>query len=122
MAHALRNKDAADKKPKASANNKGKVINMKTKLFLGLILVTTVLSANIFAAPKSKITMEEAQEIALKRVSGEVEQADTVKRHNKPVYSIFIKKSDGITEHVLVNDKGKIKRLADETPATAKVK
>ena len=95
---------------------------MKTKLFLGFALAAMILSANVFAAPKSKITMEQAQEIALKRVSGEVEQSDTVKRHNKPLYSIFIKESDGVTAHVLVNDKGKIKRIADETPATAKIK
>lgn len=95
---------------------------MKTKLFLGLIFATMVFSGNIFAAPRSKITMEQAQEIALKRINGEVEQADMVKRHNKPVYSFFIKESDGVTAHVLVNDKGKIKRVADETPSTAKIK
>jgi len=95
---------------------------MKTKLFLGLIFATMVFSGNIFAAPRSKITMEQAQEIALKRINGEVEQADMVKRHNKPVYSFFIKESDGVTAHILVNDKGKIKRVADETPSTAKIK
>lgn len=95
---------------------------MKTKLFLGLTLATMILSAGIFAAPKSKITIEQAQAIALKRVSGEVELADMVTRHNKPLYSIFIKESDGVTAHVLVDDKGKIKRVADETPATAKIK
>ena len=81
-----------------------------------------VLSGNIFAAVKPKVTMEQAQEIALKRISGEVEQSDMVKKHNKPTYSFFIKKSDGVTAHVLVNEKGKIKRIADETPATAKIK
>jgi len=95
---------------------------MKTKLFLGLIFATMVFSGNIFAAPKSKITMEQAQEIALKRINGEVEQADMVNRRNKPVYSFFIKESDGVTAHVLVNDKGKITRVADETPSTAKIK
>jgi len=95
---------------------------MKTKLFLGLMLAATVFSANIFAAPKPKITMEQAQEIALRRVSGEVEQSDMVKRHNKPTYSFFIKKSNGVTAHVLVNDRGKIKRIADENPSTAKIK
>ncbi len=95
---------------------------MKTKLFIGLALVTLIFAGNIFAGTKTKITMEEAQTIALKRVSGEVEQSDTVNKHHKPVYSIFIKESDGITAHVLVNDKGKIKRIADETPENAKVK
>jgi uncharacterized membrane protein YkoI len=86
------------------------------------MLAATVLSGSIFAAPKSKITIEQAQEIALKRVNGEVEQSDTVKKHNKPVYSFFIRESDGVTAHVLVSEKGKIKRLADETPAAAKIK
>lgn len=95
---------------------------MKTKLFLSLILAMLLCGANVFAATKAKITMEEAQGIALKRVSGDVEQTDTVMRHKKPLYSVFIKKSDGVTAHVLVNDKGKIKRVADETPATAKIK
>jgi hypothetical protein len=40
---------------------------MKTKLFLGFTLAATVFSANIFAAPKSKISMEQAQEIAATR-------------------------------------------------------
>ena len=95
---------------------------MKTKLFLGLTLAAFVLSGNILAARKAKITLEQAQEIALKRVRGDVEQADTVKRHNREVYSFFIKKSNGATAHVLVSDKGRIKRIADETPATAKIK
>jgi len=81
-----------------------------------------VFSANVFAAARPKITMEQAQQIALKRVSGEIEQAETVNQHKKAVYSIFIKESDGVTAHILVNDKGKIKRVADETPATAKIK
>lgn len=85
-------------------------------------MTATMFSASVFAAPKSKITMERAQEIALKRVKGEVKQADMVKRHNKPVYSFFIKEPDGVTAHVLVSEKGKIKRIADETPATAKIK
>jgi uncharacterized membrane protein YkoI len=119
----LRNKQSADKQERnASANLQGKVIFMKTKLFLGLMLATMVFSGNIFAAPKTKVTMERAQEIALRRVSGEVEQSDTIKRHNKPTYSFFIKKSDGITTHVLVSEKGKIKRITDETPSTAKIK
>ena len=95
---------------------------MKMKLFLGLTLATMVLSGNIFAAAKSKITMEQAQEIALRRVSGEVELSDTIEKHKKPVYSFFIKESDGVTTHILVNDKGKIKRIAAETPETAKIK
>ena len=81
-----------------------------------------ILSANLLAAPKSKVTMQQAEEIALKRVGGGVEQADTIEKHNKSVYSFFIRESDGVTAHVLIDEKGKIKRVADETPSTAKVK
>jgi uncharacterized membrane protein YkoI len=95
---------------------------MKAKLFIGLTLATLVFAGNIFAGTKPKITMQQAQEIALKRVSGEVELSDTVTKHKKPVYSFFIKESDGVTAHVLVNDKGKVKRVADETPENAKIK
>ena len=95
---------------------------MKTKLFLGLMLAATVFSANIFAAPKTKVSMERAQEIALRRVSGEVEKSDTITKHNKATYSFFIKKSNGITTHVLVSEKGKIKRVSDEKPSKSKIK
>ena len=95
---------------------------MKTKLFLGLALAATVCGGNVFAASNRKITMERAQEIALKRVAGEVEQADTVTKHGKQTYSFFIKEQNGVTTHVLVSEKGKIKRVADETPAAAKIK
>ena len=86
------------------------------------MLAATVFSANIFAAPKPKITMERAQEIALKRVSGEVEKSDMITKHNKATYSFFIRKSNGVTAHVLVNDRGKIKRIADEKPSKSKIK
>lgn len=100
---------------------------MKTKLFVVLTLAATVFAGNIFAAPRSKmpksrITMEQAQEIALRRVSGEVEKSDTIKRRKKEFYSFFIKESNGVTAHVLVNDRGKIKRVTDETPARARIK
>lgn len=95
---------------------------MKTKLFLGLILATLVFGGSVFAAVKPPISLEQAQEIALKRANGEVEKADTVEKHNKPIYSFFIKESGDITTHVLVNEKGKIIRVADETPETAKIK
>lgn len=95
---------------------------MKTKLFLGSMLAAIIFSANIFAAPKPKITMEKAQEIALKKVKGDVEQADTVTYHRKPLYSIFIKRSNGVTTHVLVTENGKVKSMRDETPAKAKIK
>ncbi|HEY8561239.1 MAG TPA: PepSY domain-containing protein [Pyrinomonadaceae bacterium] len=95
---------------------------MKTKLFLSLTLAAIGMSGDIHAAPNRKVTVERAREIALGRVGGEIERADTVTRHKKPVYSFFIRKSDGGTAHVLVSEKGRIKRVADETPATAKIK
>lgn len=96
---------------------------MKTKLFLGLTLATMIFGGSVFAAAKPTITQEEAQTIALKRVNGgDVEKAETVKKHNKSIYSFFIKDSNGIMSHVLVNEKGKIIRVADESPETAKVK
>jgi uncharacterized membrane protein YkoI len=95
---------------------------MKTKLFLSLALAVVVCASGVFAAPKSRVSMEQAQAIALKRVSGEVEQADTVQRHKKSLYSIFIKRANGVTAHVLVNERGKIKSVRNETPATAKIK
>lgn len=91
------------------------------------MLAATVFSANIFAAPKpkmskSKVTMEQAQEIALRRVSGEVEQSDTVTRHKKPAYSFVIKKSNGATTHVLVNENGRIKSVTNEKTSKSKIK
>ena len=70
-----------------------------------------------FAASKRPITLEQAQKIALKRING-----GDVEKHNKPVYSFFIKESDGVMTHILVNEKGKIVRFVDETPETAKIK
>jgi hypothetical protein len=55
-------------------------------------------------------------------VGGEIEQADALMRHHKQTYSIFIKRPDGVTAHVLVSEKGKIKRVRDETPERAKIK
>ena len=94
---------------------------MKTKLLIGLILTTLIFAGNIFAGTKTQITQAQAQKIALKRVNGEVERSETIEKHNKPLYSFFIKDAEGVTTHVLVSEKGKIKRIADETPATAKV-
>lgn len=96
---------------------------MKAKLFLGLTLAAFLFGGNVYAAAKTrKISIERAEEIALKRVSGEIEQADAVMRHRRQTYSIFIKRPDGVTAHVLVSEKGRIKRVMDETPATAKIK
>lgn len=95
---------------------------MKTKLFLSLALATLVFGGNIFAASKNKVTLEEAQAIALKRANGEVIQANTIDKKNKTLYSFFIKEPSGLTTHIVVNEKGKIKSFVDETPETAKVK
>jgi uncharacterized membrane protein YkoI len=123
MAYRLHHKKTADKRRKAAANKQGKVNVMKTKLFLGFSLATLVLSGSVLAAPKPKVTMDQAQAIALKRVGGgEIIQADTIEKHHNTIYSFFIKENGDVTAHLLVNDKGKIKRFVDETPETAKVK
>lgn len=82
---------------------------MKTKLFLGAILTVILVGGNIFAATaKPKVTIEEAQATALKRIPGEVESSTTVKGD----YSFEILSTDGIKRNVLVGEKsGKIKRI-----------
>ena len=93
---------------------------MKTKLFLGLTLAMMIFAGNIFAAPKPKITMEQAREIALKRVGGEIEESDTVKKHNKSYYSFTVRKTNGVTTQVLVSEKGKIEQIKNEKPVKGK--
>ncbi len=83
---------------------------MKTKLFLGAILTVILVGGNIFAAgrAKPKVTMEEAQTTALKRIPGEVESSETKGKD----YSFEILGTDGIKRNVLVGEKsGKIKRI-----------
>lgn len=97
---------------------------MKTKLFLGALMTTAILGGSVLAnTTKPNITMERAQEIALKRVGGTVEQSDLITKHGKARYSIFVKEASGITAHELINAKnGKVLWVRDETPATAKIK
>lgn len=98
---------------------------MNTKLYLGAIMTAIILGGSALAntKPKSEITLERAQEIALKRIDGTIEQAGMVKRHGKERYSIFVQESNGLTAHEFINAKtGKILWVKDETPATAKIK
>ena len=63
----------------------------------------------MFAAHKPKVSMEEAQAVALKRIPGTVESSTMVKKN----YSFEIIGTDGIRTNVIVSDKGKIKELVD---------
>lgn len=81
---------------------------MKTKLFLGAILTVIVVGGNLFAATKpKKITIEEAQTIALKRISGTVESSLAEKKD----YLFVIRGDDGIKRDVYVSDNGKVKKF-----------
>ena len=53
---------------------------MKSKLFLGAVLTVILIGGNIFAAGKPKVTMEEAQAVALKRIPGTVESSGMQKK------------------------------------------
>lgn len=98
---------------------------MKSKLLLGATAAVILLGGSVFAKPVKtpKITLEQAQEIALKRIGGTIEQSDLVMRHGKSRYSVFVKEDNGITAHELISAKdGKILWVKDETPETAKIK
>ena len=95
---------------------------MKSKLFLGLTFGAILLGGNIFAATKSALTIQEAEKIALGKAKGEIEKEDAVEKGKKVTYSFFIKGEGDVVTHVLVNEKGKVIRVADETPEMAKVK
>lgn len=99
---------------------------MKSKLLLGATAAVILLGGSVFAKPVKtpKITLEQAQEIAMKRVGGgTIEQSDLVMRHGKARYSVFVKEDSAITAHELISAKnGKIKWVRDETPETAKIK
>lgn len=95
---------------------------MKSKLFIGLFVGTVLLGVNVFAAAKPPMTLQQAEQVALSKVNGEIEKEDAVEKNNKTTYSFFIKRSGDVVTHILVNEKGKIVRIADETPEMAKVK
>ena len=82
---------------------------MKSKLFLGAVLTVILVGGNIFAGGKPKVTMEEAQAVALKRIPGTVESSGMHKKD----YSFEIIGTDGIRTNVIVSGKGKIKQLID---------
>ena len=95
---------------------------MKSKLFISLFVGTILLGGNIFATAKPLLTLQQAEQVALSKVNGEIEKEDAVEKHNKTIFSFFIKRSGDVVTHILVNEKGKIVRIADETPEMAKVK
>lgn len=99
---------------------------MKTRLFAGAIVTAVALCGSTFAKPKEKrsnISMDRAQELALKRVKGEIQQADLIKVKGKDRYSIFVKESSGATAHELLSARsGKVLWVRDETPDKAKVR
>lgn len=66
-------------------------------------------------ARHAKITREQAQEIALKRVPGAVESAELEKEHGKLVYSFDIRNAKGTIDEVQVSAlTGKIVRVEHE--------
>ncbi len=72
---------------------------------------------------KPKISLEEAQSIALKRINGTVEQSNLITHHGKERYSVFVLESDGITAHELINARnGKVIWVKDELPEAANIK
>ena len=91
---------------------------MKTKLYLRLylsaILAITLLGGSVFAAAKTskpKVTLEEAQAVALARIPGTVESSMTGKKD----YSFEILGTDGVKTDVFVSEKsGKIKKMIDK--------
>jgi len=67
-------------------------------------------------ARKAKITKEQAQETALKRVPGTVESGELEREHGKLVYSFDIRNSKGtITEVQVSAITGKIVRIEHES-------
>lgn len=84
---------------------------MNTKFYTGAILTIVLAGGNILAAEKASkppVTMDEAKDIAVKRIPGEVESSQMVKKD----YSFEIM-HNGIKTNVIVNQKGKIKKLVD---------
>ena len=82
---------------------------MNSKLYLGAVLTVILIGGSVFAAGKPKITLEEAQAVALKRIPGTVESSGMHKKD----YSFEILGTDGIRTNVIVTEKGKIKELVD---------
>ena len=67
-------------------------------------------------ARKAKITKEQAQETALKRVPGTVESGELEREHGKLVYSFDIRNSKGTINEVQVSAiTGKIVRIEHES-------
>lgn len=100
---------------------------MRTNLFTGAILTVVVLCGSFAVSAKDKkrtnISMERAQQIALKRAPGTVEESNLVKRGGKERYSIFIRRTNGNMAHELISARsGHVLWLRDETPDKAKIR
>lgn len=80
---------------------------MKSKIILGAILSIILAGGSVFAAGKPKITMEEAQSTALKRIPGVVENS----MQKKKGFLVEILGDDGIKRDVTLNEHGKIKHI-----------
>ena len=83
---------------------------MRSKLFLGAILTVILIGGSVFAAGKPKITLEQAQAVALKKVPGTVESSKMIKND----YSFEIVGASGLRTNVIVSEKGKIKKMVDK--------
>lgn len=68
-------------------------------------------------AGEAKITMDQAREIALKKVSGTVESAELEREHGKLIYSFDIRTAKDITEVQVGALDGKIVALEHEDTA-----
>src|SRR4051812_32883907 len=70
---------------------------------------------NAKLARQAKITMEQAREIASKRMAGNIEESELEKEHGKIVYSFDIRTADGKVSEVQVDAKtGEIVSIEEE--------
>src|SRR4051794_32139207 len=70
---------------------------------------------NAKLAKQANITMEQAGEIASKRIAGTIEESELEKEHGKIVYSFDIRTADGKVSEVQVDAKtGEIVRIEEE--------
>ena len=85
------------------------------KKIAAVLLLTTAVA---FAAPKPKLSMKQARDIALKAVPGTVKSEEYEHEKGKWVYSFDITtKKPGVTEVLIDANTGKIIETSHETPA-----
>ena len=85
------------------------------KKLTAVLLLTTAVA---FAAPKPKLSMKQARDIALKAVPGTVKSEEYEHEKGKWVYSFDITtKEPGVTEVLVDANTGKIIETSHETPA-----